>query len=259
MTAISYIYSGDILTFISADGVPKTIIRSNIGDSNWDIAREAIKAGDLDVLEHLADTRKTFNRWSGGNIIVDGDSLYYKNKNITDNYAAKTAIRFMKEGLPFEPVMAFLDNLMENPSYRAVEDTYKFIEFNQMPLTYTGGFVAYKRVTGGYKDIYTESIDNSIGREVSMDRNMVDEDPQRTCSRGLHVCGYGYLSCFGSCSGNRAIAVVVNPKDVVAVPVDYNNAKMRVCKYIVAADVTEQADSSNFLSRESIFNESYYD
>jgi Ran GTPase-activating protein (RanGAP) involved in mRNA processing and transport len=36
------------------------------------------------------------------------------------------------------------------------------------------------------------------------------------------------------------LEVKVNPRDVVAVPVDYNNAKMRVCEYVVLSVVTNE-------------------
>ncbi|EFW4639850.1 helix-turn-helix domain-containing protein, partial [Shigella flexneri] len=32
----------------------------------------------------------------------------------------------------------------------------------------------------------------------------------------------------------------VHPRDVVSIPIDYNDAKMRTCQYEVVEDVTEQ-------------------
>jgi hypothetical protein len=43
------------------------------------------------------------------------------------------------------------------------------------------------------------------------------------------------------------LEVEVNPADVVAIPVDYNNAKMRVCKYKVLGVVTTPFDPSTAL------------
>ncbi|UQJ95396.1 rIIB protein [Klebsiella phage CPRSB] len=88
-----------------------------------------------------------------------------------------------------------------------------------------------------YKDLATGKFDNSPGVTVSMPRNMVDEDKTRTCSTGLHVAAKSYLPHYGGGVG-RVIQVKVDPADVVAIPVDYNNAKMRVCRYKVMIDVT---------------------
>jgi len=35
------------------------------------------------------------------------------------------------------------------------------------------------------------------------------------------------------------VKVLVNPEDVVSIPTDYNDAKMRTCKYVVIEEVTE--------------------
>lgn len=46
--------------------------------------------------------------------------------------------------------------------------------------------------------------------------------------------GYTYaLNHYGSSSGTKIVKVKVHPKDVVSIPVDYNNAKMRTCGYEV--------------------------
>jgi hypothetical protein len=67
-----------------------------------------------------------------------------------------------------------------------------------------------------------------------MNRGAVDDNRQHTCSRGLHVCGFEYLSGY---SGARLIAVEIDPRDVVSVPVDYRNTKMRVCKYYIREEL----------------------
>jgi hypothetical protein len=70
-----------------------------------------------------------------------------------------------------------------------------------------------------------------------MPRNQVNEDPNQTCSYGLHVANFDYASGFGS---GHMLEVEVHPADVVAIPVDYNQAKMRVCKYKVIGVVEQE-------------------
>jgi hypothetical protein len=68
-----------------------------------------------------------------------------------------------------------------------------------------------------------------------MPRNKVDEDKDRTCSHGLHFCSHGYLSNF---SGEKVVVLKVNPRDVVAIPADYNNTKGRACRYEVVGELS---------------------
>jgi hypothetical protein len=123
---------------------------------------------------------------------------------------------------------------MDNPSYRSVQELYGFLEKNNLPITPDGYFLAYKRVRDDYTDCHTGTMDNSIGKTVSMERNQVDDDQNNTCSQGLHFCSQGYLKHFG---GARTIIVKINPRDVVSIPTDYDNSKGRACKYQVIGEV----------------------
>lgn len=132
----------------------------------------------------------------------------------------------------------FMERLMENPSNRAVKELYGFLEANDIQITQDGHFIAWKLVRNDYKDIYTGTMDNSPGVEVRVPRNTVDEDSSRTCSTGLHCCSAGYLSQYGP-NDSRIVSVLVDPKDVVAIPQDYSSQKMRCAGYIVLEDVTD--------------------
>ncbi|WNA13761.1 hypothetical protein FIfi106_00140 [Erwinia phage FIfi106] len=67
-----------------------------------------------------------------------------------------------------------------------------------------------------------------------MPRWMVDADKNVTCSQGLHVGAWDYVRSF---SGDTTIKVRVHPRDVVSVPTDYNDQKMRSCQYEVVGVV----------------------
>jgi hypothetical protein len=70
-----------------------------------------------------------------------------------------------------------------------------------------------------------------------MERMNVDDDPNHTCSAGLHFCAYSYLSSYGSSGNDKVMLVKVNPADVVSIPTDYNNAKARCCRYEVVQEI----------------------
>jgi acyl carrier protein len=151
----------------------------------------------------------------------------------------------MNEGFDVQPMLSFLENLMQNPSKRAVDELYGFLEQNSLPITEDGHFVAYKRVRDDYMDFYTGKMDNSVGKEVKMERNQVDDDKDRTCSTGLHFCSLEYLPHYHSNQG-RIVIVKINPADVVSIPSDYNNAKGRACRYVVIEEYFGSQSNEKF-------------
>jgi bifunctional DNA-binding transcriptional regulator/antitoxin component of YhaV-PrlF toxin-antitoxin module len=143
-------------------------------------------------------------------------------------------IAFADACLDFQPLVNFWNNLKKNPSQESVKDLYAFLEHNNIPITKDGCFIAYKRVSEKFKDIQTGTFDNTPGTVVKMDRKNVDADRNVTCSRGLHVAAYRYA--FEFYANGKMLEVKVNPMNVVSVPVDYNNEKMRVCEYEVVKE-----------------------
>jgi len=155
-------------------------------------------------------------------------------------------IKFANEGLPYQPLVQFAANLQANPSYRAVNELFTFLEKNDHPITENGNFIAYKRVRKDFKDIHSGTFDNSPGTEPTMPRNQVNEDSAQVCSAGLHVANWTYAHTQFASSDPATdimLEVEVNPSDVVSIPVDYNNAKMRVCKYKVLGVVDKEHSS----------------
>ena len=128
---------------------------------------------------------------------------------------------------------------MQNPSHRAVNELYDFLEAGELPITEDGCFLAFKNVRSNYMDIHSGTFRNQVGDVCEMLRNKVDEDKDRTCSYGLHFCSIAYLPHFSDSDGGHTMIVKINPKDVVAIPADYNNTKGRTCKYEVVAEYKE--------------------
>jgi len=134
------------------------------------------------------------------------------------------------------PLMNFLDKTLENPKAEIMNELFDFLEANDLPLTPDGCFLAYKAVSKDYLDLYTHSISNKIGVSVSMERSEVDADRTVTCSKGLHIASFDYVR---NMSKDRVVIVKVNPKDVVAIPTDYDNQKARCCYYKVVGEVQD--------------------
>jgi hypothetical protein len=194
---------------------------------------DAIKAGDWDTVKDTIEPKKVVLNYGNGNVAIQGEKLFWKGKELHSTMAVRM-ITMLQEGFPIEPMVKFMDNLFTNPSKRAVDELYGFLEKNQLPITPDGHFLAYKKVRGDYKDCHTGTMDNSVGQVLEMVRNEVDDDKNRTCSAGLHFCGLSYLNHFG---GERIMIVKINPRDVVSIPVDYNEAKGRTCRYEVVGEL----------------------
>jgi hypothetical protein len=254
-----YMLTESAVTIFSR-GKPHTFDRSDIDHETW--------AEVMDCLHHeawgeavdlLSPTKQVENFFEAcGNVVVrDGQVLY--NGEPIDSYATRKVLEFAREGLPFMPLLKFIDRVMQNPSYRAVQELYAFLEAGQLPLTPEGMFLAYKKVRktedGRYVDIHSGKFDNSPGVTVSMPRNMVDENPDRTCSAGLHVCSHSYLPHFGRGVWDVVVVVEVDPADVVAVPTDYDNAKMRVCKYRVLHELEGYKEDRNIFEDEPLWSD----
>ncbi|HEY5267913.1 MAG TPA: hypothetical protein VII94_02170 [Candidatus Saccharimonadales bacterium] len=210
---------------------------------------KAIKENRLSEIPALVSAAKRIELFSDGNFSVKNGQVIINGIAVSQVLSNKI-VKFSNEGLPYQPLVKFAENLQKNPSYRAVQELFQFLEKNDHPLTENGNFIAYKRVKGDFKDIHSGTFDNSVGITVEIPRNQVDEDSARTCSHGLHVANWTYAHTqFASYdpSSDIMLEVEVNPADVVAIPTDYNQSKMRVCKYVVLGVVTTPFDPTTSL------------
>jgi len=234
-----YLLRGDSLTIYLTDQKRQHTINRET-HPNFDKIVEAIRDGSDEAWEtipnliDLVATIRDYTSENGDIEVRDGD-VYFQGRPFA-NALTDRLLRLLEEELPVEPLCNFLTNLKKNPSKRAVDELYGFLENNSLPLTPDGHFIAYKKVRDDYTDIHSGKFNNSVGQIVEMARNEVDEDKDRTCSTGLHFCSLEYLPQFGGTYGNRVVLLKINPRDVVSIPSDYNNAKGRCCRYEVIAE-----------------------
>ena len=213
---------------------------------------DAIKAQDWETVKDVIEPKKIVLNYGQGNVAVQGETLFWKGVEM-HNALSKRMIQMLQEGFPVEPLVNFMENLMANPSKRAVTELYGFLEKNSLPITPEGHFLAYKKVRTDFKDIHSGTMDNSPGQVLTMERNQVDDDQNRTCSTGLHFCSMEYLPHFGG-SDSRTVIVKINPADVVSIPNDYNNAKGRACRYEVVGELGVDAEDAFTASVQEMAN-----
>ena len=203
---------------------------------NYKMILEALPTATADELLDIVDVEKAVATFSDGLVEIKNGQVTYEGE-VVHGSISKRILEFMSKGLPFQPLVNFLNNLMENPSMQSQKELYDFLEHEHLPITEDGHFLAYKAVRNDYMDKYRGTFDNRVGKICKMQRAKVDDDRPRGCSNGLHAGALDYVAGYGSVeSGDRIVIVKINPRDVVSVPSDCNYEKLRTCQYEVVGE-----------------------
>lgn len=224
------------LVLLGANGRPMPHVIDK-GHPHFAKIKEKVSRNDANGLEEMISISKAITKWGNGTIIVQNGEVRY-NGNVIHNSLTRRIMAMLEQSLDVTPLVNFLIRLENNPSMTARNELYDFLSGNNLPFTRDGRFLAYKRVRGDYKDIYTGTMSNHVGATVSMPRSQVDDNRNNTCSRGLHFASLGYArDSYGHDHGNRMVILAIDPADVVSIPTDYNNQKGRAWKYDVIGEI----------------------
>lgn len=208
---------------------------------NYQEVLQAIKDGDETALERYGNIAKSVHRFSHGKVVVEDGVVLYNGEPVHNSLSTRI-LALMEQGFKFDPFVKFLENLMKNPSKRSVDQLYRFLEHQGLPITEDGCFLAYKRVTNNWKDFHSGKVDWSIGSKPYMERNLVDDNPDSHCSYGYHAGALGYVSTFNS--GGHIVIVKINPAHVVSIPNDANCQKLRAHTMEVIGEYTGELTSA---------------
>lgn len=228
------------------DGKPH-VVRAN--DARWLKAVELYKAADWQGFVNLSNTELLVSQAVAdyGDVSVVHGAIYYQGYQV-HNLVTERILQLLDHGMDVEPSIRFLDKLMKNPSKRAVDELYTFLEHKNMPLTSNGNFLAYKGVKSDYSDVYTGQFDNSVGQVREMPRNRVDDDKDVGCSQGFHAGSLDYAAGYMPDDGHLMV-VEIDPADVVSVPLDCDCQKLRTCRYKVVDEYKDALTHPVYLSR----------
>lgn len=204
--------------------------------TNYKMILEALPTANEDELLDLVDLEKAVANFSDGLVEVKNGKVLFEGEEVHGSISQRI-LEFMKKGLPFQPLVNFLNNLMSNPSMQSQKELYDFLEHEHLPITEDGHFLAYKAVRSDYMDKYRGVFDNHVGNVCEMRRAKVDDNRSVGCSNGLHAGALNYVASYGSVESNDRIVIVkINPADVVSVPSDCNCEKLRTCRYEVVGE-----------------------
>lgn len=192
---------------------------------------------DEETLVSLLDSEQLIKQWSDGRYTVK-DGVVHDAEGPLPDALSKRVMSLVKEGQPVEPVLRFWLRLKANPSYRSVEQLWGFMQHTGIPLTDSGYLLTYKSVRADLRDHHSGTYENNPGKVLSMPRNKISDDPKEACHFGFHVGALAYVDSTYSDRDSRKVICRVDPADVVCVPYDASQQKIRVCKYEVVGFFT---------------------
>lgn len=227
-TSVTVIHDGKSYTF--QEGTPNfATIRQAILEQNWDAIPKCLTVAS------------SIEMWAKGEFTVEGETILYKGHPMPAEMNQRI-LDMASRGEDPTPVFRFYERLSRNPSYRSVQSLFGFLKNVGIPFDKDGFIIAYKGVRRNLKDCYSGTLDNTPGKVHTYERNRVSDDPNMACHEGLHVGALSYAQNFG----DRVVIVKVDPADVVCVPYDSSQQKMRVCKYEVMGFYTGQLPDTTF-------------
>ena len=160
-------------------------------------------------------------------VFKNGDNRYeFKSQKFLEKIK-----RLFANGVNLKYVANFCEKLTENPSEASQNMIFDFLEHNDIAIATDGDILGYKSVMLDLYDAHSHTIQYNVGTFITMDRNLVDIDPNNHCSSGLHVGSYIYANGFSQ----QMLLVKLSPADVVSVPNDHSAMKLRCCKMFVVS------------------------
>ncbi len=267
MKQVPYITSENSLT-IFWDGKPYTLRKEN---ANFELAKKALLEARYDDLGDLLDIKKSIENFVEGDIEIKDEVVYYKGHRLHGVVVDKL-LDMLRSGMKDSaPITNFITRLQANPSANSVAELYTFLGYKSLPTTPEGKVLGYKGVqsdywssTGNADTIVVQGetnerhqILNEVGATIEVARRCVDDNKDNHCSFGLHVGSFDYASGWSGEDG-KLLLVEFDPADAVSVPTDCNFQKLRVSKYNVISDITDQKKELNrpvYEANKPIYNE----
>lgn len=212
--------------------------------------------GDENVVELFSPevaVRQRFEGTLSADVKVADGQVFFRGESV-DNAITDQILRFLEEDQDFKPLVRFMEKLAANPQEHAREQSYRWLQTCKFTITDEGDILAYKGVQSNYNSKHAGkgivngeavgNVNNTPGNVCEYARDEVVHNPGVACAEGLHAGTYSYASGFASGNGDKVVEVLVNPADIVSVPTDSRDQKMRVCRYTVLKDCDGERSSA---------------
>ncbi|ASD52160.1 RIIB lysis inhibitor [Pseudomonas phage PspYZU05] len=234
---VKWLANQDCVVIMTPNGVT-TVQHTH---KNYHRIIQLLQLGEFDKAIKMSSVLETItasDEFREGLILIRDNKLFYNSIELKSGIA-KRIISDLNDGNDFKFWMPFLNNLMENPESKNINRLFDFLVSSDIEITSDGCFYAWKAVRKDFKDHYTGTIDNSPGKFPTQERDLCCPDDNVLCAPGLHVCSKAYFDNY-SYNDSNFIKVKVHPRDVVSIPLEYKDAKMRTCGYHVICEVTRE-------------------
>lgn len=194
---------------------------------------EEIESKILPSLPALISPGIGIEKWTKGKFEYKNRQIYFKGE-VIDSRLHNRLLAMAEEGKDPTPWFKFWEKLSENPSYRSVHQLHGFMENANIAVSANGDVLGYKAIRkDNWCDFHSNQYKNTVGSVHKLDRNKVSDDPEVACHEGFHVGSLQYAQSFNAGHNQLIIICAIHPKNVVCVPKDANQGKMRTCEYKV--------------------------
>lgn len=178
-------------------------------------------------------------------LVVGHGSVTYRGHAI-HNVVANRIIAMQSEGHDIGPLTRFLEKALSLTSEN-LEALYLFMGSQGIPLDEEGFLLGWKVVKEDWTDKHSGTIDNRPGTKVpEIPRALCDSNRGNPCSVGYHVGNLKYSGPNGHFYSpslkERIILVKFSPADVVSVPYDVHQDKIRVTQYEVVSEFVPEPE-----------------
>jgi hypothetical protein len=211
-----------------------------------------VRSGDATVLALVDLATAVARKFEplSDNVKVAGGQVYF-DADPVDEVLTEKIVDYLEAGVEdWKPLVRFTEKLYTNIDADVRENLFRWLSNEGLTITDTGNILGYKGLNSDFTSIHagpgivngveqSGHLDNSVGNVLEMARSEVDNNPAVGCSVGLHVGTRGYATDFAQ---GKLVVVEVDPRNVVSVPYECNDTKMRVSKYVVREEAAPSYD-----------------
>lgn len=192
---------------------------------------------ESEFLVKLLDVKEALLNYSDGALTIVDGKFYYKGEECI-HQLNEVIINCFKNKQPFEHLIKFMNKLYANPDDRCIAAFWSFVSRCGLSITTEGDVLGYKSVRKNYMDHFSGKYNNKPGAHI-FERRVGDVGYGETCGTFFHIGTLGYANSFHSGESNIVLCKF-SPTDVVSVPSESSEGKIRVCSYHVVCDYNNQ-------------------